>query len=240
MIDVVERIRSKKIQSMSSAKLEDLYLSQQVAVARDVEVLRFPETGASYETIKRAIDLFLILISLPILLPLAVFVAFAIRLESRGPILFRQARVGRFGKPFVMLKFRSMVRDSEKNGAQFASLKDPRITRVGAFLRRTRLDEIPQLWNVLLGEMSLVGPRPEQVHFVRRFEQEIPDYVSRHLALPGITGWAQIHGGYAFDVKTTRKKLRYDLFYIERRSTLLDVQILLKTIRIVLTGRGHR
>jgi UDP-GalNAc:undecaprenyl-phosphate GalNAc-1-phosphate transferase len=166
--------------------------------------------------------------------------ALAVKLESPGPVLFWQERVGAGGKTFRMVKFRSMRTDSEARGARFATDGDDRVTRIGRFLRRSRIDELPQYWNILKGEMSLIGPRPEQVSFVRQFEQEIPFYAYRHLVKPGITGWAQVNQGYAASVHETRGKLEHDLYYIKHFSFWLDALIVFGTIRTVLTGFGAR
>src|SRR5690606_3939710 len=143
-------------------------------------------------------------------------------------------------KPFKMVKFRSMRVDAERSGPQFASIDDSRVTRVGRFMRKYRLDEIPQLWNVLRGEMSLIGPRPEQLAFARRFENEVPFYSWRHLVKPGVTGWAQIQDGYAAGLEDTRRKLEYDLYYVKHLSFWLDLSIVVRTIHTLITGNGAR
>jgi Undecaprenyl-phosphate glucose phosphotransferase len=177
---------------------------------------------------KRAFDLILSSIFLVLLSPLLVGVALAVKLTSRGPVLFRQERVGLDGRPFAMLKFRTMRGDAESDGPRFAEPSDPRVTRVGAFLRRTSLDELPQLINVLRGEMSLVGPRPERPVFIDRFRQHIPRYQLRHMVKAGMTGWAQIHG--LRGNTSIEKRVEYDLYYIEHWSLLLDLQILARTL----------
>jgi UDP-GalNAc:undecaprenyl-phosphate GalNAc-1-phosphate transferase len=193
-----------------------------------------------YKIVKRVIDLLVVIISLPIAIPAAIFTAILIKYSSPGPLIFRQTRVGQRGAPFQMLKFRSMHQDSELGGAQFASKQDPRVTPVGQFIRKFRLDELPQFWNVLKGEMSLIGPRPEQVPFVNKFQQEIPFYGYRHLVKPGITGWAQVTQGYAADVESTMVKLEHDLYYVKHLSLSLDWLIIFKTIKTILTGFGAR
>jgi UDP-GalNAc:undecaprenyl-phosphate GalNAc-1-phosphate transferase len=193
-----------------------------------------------YKIIKRLIDLSVVIISLPIAIPAAILTVVLIKYSSPGPVIFRQTRVGQRGVPFQMLKFRSMHLDSEVAGAQFASMQDPRITPVGQFIRKFRLDELPQFWNVLKGEMSLIGPRPEQVPFVQKFQQEIPFYGYRHLVKPGITGWAQVTQGYAADVESTAVKLEYDLYYVKHLSLSLDWLIIFKTVKTILTGFGAR
>jgi sugar transferase (PEP-CTERM system associated) len=189
---------------------------------------------------KRLLDLAAASIGLLLAAPLMLLVAIAVRLDSPGPILFRQERLGRGGKPFTLWKFRSMTTDAEKHGAVWAAKNDPRVTRVGRFIRKTRLDELPQLWNVLLGDMSLVGPRPEREPFVRQLIESIPFYEQRLVVRPGLTGWAQIKAPYASSFEESMEKLKYDLYYIKNLSLFLDISILLSTARIVLLGRGAR
>ena len=196
--------------------------------------------SAAYLPLKRAIDIVLVLISLPVVLPLCLVIALVVRLSSPGPVLFRQERVGERGRVFKMVKFRSMRVDAERDGAQFAASDDDRITPAGRILRRFRLDELPQLWNVLKGDMSIIGPRPEQVTFAREFEKQIPFYRWRHSVKPGITGWAQVQQGYAVGVEDTIEKLEYDLYYVKHLSLWLDLSVLLRTVRIILTGFGAR
>jgi lipopolysaccharide/colanic/teichoic acid biosynthesis glycosyltransferase len=193
-----------------------------------------------YKIIKRLIDILVVIVSLPIAIPAAALTVALIKYSSPGPVIFRQTRVGQRGEPFQMLKFRSMHLDSEVDGAQFASKQDPRVTPVGQFIRKFRLDELPQFWNVLKGEMSLIGPRPEQVPFVTKFQQEIPYYGYRHLVKPGITGWAQVTQGYAADVESTTVKLEHDLYYVKHLSLSLDWLIIFKTVKTILTGFGAR
>lgn len=154
--------------------------------------------------------------------------------------MFLQRRVGQFGKEFTIYKFRSMCKDSEKNGAKFASAGDMRVTRIGKFIRKTRIDELPQFFNVLKGDMALIGPRPEQKAFVDKFEDVIPFYSYRHVVKPGITGWAQVVHGYAADVGETQVKIEHDFYYIKNFSFGLDVLIVMKTIYTMVTGFGAR
>ncbi len=190
---------------------------------------------------KRVIDLFLSTTLLLVTWPLFILSAAAIKLESFGPVFLRQERVGENGKLFVLLKFRSMRNDAESaTGPRWASKDDARITRVGKFLRRSRLDELPQLINVIKGDMSFVGPRPERPYFVERLEKQIPFYMLRHTLKPGITGWAQIRYSYGASVEDALEKLQYDLFYIKNLSIWLDLTIILETIKIVLLQRGSR
>lgn len=193
----------------------------------------------AYRVLKRAVDLLIVILSLPLTIPLSAMVALAVRLDSPGPVLFRQIRVGRNHKPFEMVKFRTMRVDARPS-AQFAQKNDARLTRIGRVLRTYRLDELPQLWNILKGEMSLIGPRPEQVEFVRKFEESIPYYSYRHLIKPGLSGWAQVHLGYTDSEKSTQNKLEYDLYYVKNTSLHLDTIILLHTVRTVLTRFGAR
>jgi lipopolysaccharide/colanic/teichoic acid biosynthesis glycosyltransferase len=162
-----------------------------------------------------------------------------IKLESVGPVLYRQERVGKKGKLFDILKFRSMRNDAEAGGPQWANKKDTRVTGVGKWIRRLHLDEIPQMWNVLKGDMSLVGPRPERPFFVEQLTQEIPLYKRRLNVRPGVTGWAQVKHKYDESIEDVRKKVQYDLFYIENMSLRMDFKIVLSTISHILLGRGH-
>lgn len=171
-------------------------------------------------------------------LPIMIVTAILIRLDSRGPIFYKQERVGKNGRTFVLIKFRSMKVDAEKSGPVWASKKDDRTTRVGKIIRKIRVDEIPQFWNILLGQMSFVGPRPERPHFVAQLAEEIPYYEQRHLIAPGLTGWAQIKYPYGASIEDARQKLQYDLFYIKNYSLILDAIIMFETIKIILFGRG--
>lgn len=200
-----------------------------------LEVVRDPGDPLS-DALRRALDIALVLLLALPALAVGLAAAAAVRLGSRGPALFRQTRVGRGGRPFPLLKFRTMVVDAEREtGAVLAAPDDPRITPVGEFLRRSRIDEIPQLWNVLSGQMSFVGPRPERPEFVALYEAEIPGYSHRHRVRPGITGLAQVRGDYHTEPDV---KLMYDLVYVCNRSLGLDLQILVETVRTVLFGRG--
>ena len=171
-------------------------------------------------------------------LPIALLTAILIKIESPGPVFYRQQRVGKNGKPFTLMKFRSMVVDAEKEGPVWASSSDDRTTRVGKVIRKIRVDEIPQFWSILRGEMSFVGPRPERPHFVSQLAREIPYYEQRHLIAPGLTGWAQIKYPYGASVDDARQKLQYDLYYIKNQSLVLDAIILFETIKIIIFGRG--
>ena len=172
-------------------------------------------------------------------LPIAIVTAILIKLDSRGPVLYKQERVGKNGASFTVMKFRSMRTDAEKAGPVWASLDDDRTTRVGKIIRKLRIDEIPQFWNILRGDMDFVGPRPERPHFVAQLAEEIPYYEQRHLIAPGLTGWAQIKYPYGASIEDARQKLQYDLFYIKNQSLKLDAIILFETVKIILFGRGR-
>ncbi|HKR02909.1 MAG TPA: TIGR03013 family XrtA/PEP-CTERM system glycosyltransferase [Pyrinomonadaceae bacterium] len=173
-------------------------------------------------------------------LPVALLTAILIKLDSRGPVLYRQERVGRNGRPFMVMKFRSMRTDAEKDGPVWARSADDRVTRVGRIIRKIRVDEIPQFWNILKGEMNFVGPRPERPHFVSQLAEEVPYYEQRHLIAPGLTGWAQIKYPYGSSIEDARQKLQYDLYYIKNQSLALDAAILFETVKTILFGRGAR
>lgn len=190
-----------------------------------------------YPLVKRGFEVLFSLALLFFTLPVLVTLSIAIKLESRGPVFYRQERVGYMGKPFYVIKLRSMRVDAERNGPQWASKNDPRITRVGRFIRKTRIDEIPQLINILKGEMSLIGPRPERAVFTEKFAKEIPGFKQRLMTKPGLTGWAQVNGGY--DV-TPAQKFELDMYYIRSQSIWLDLRILFRTVWVVLSGSGAR
>lgn len=189
---------------------------------------------------KRAIDVVFSLLALIACLPLFAVTALTIFLESGSPVLFRQERTGLNGKPFEMLKFRSMYKDAEAAGPQWAASGDHRITRVGKWIRMFRIDELPQVINVLRGEMSVVGPRPERPQFVSMLEEQIPFYGLRHFVRPGITGWAQVKYQYGASVEETKTKLEFDLFYIKHLSVMLDFAVLFETVKVVLSKRGAK
>ncbi len=187
---------------------------------------------------KRGIDMVVSLLALCVLLPLFAVLALLIRFDSKGPIFYSHERIGRYGKPFRIYKFRSMVQDAEKAGPALSSDADKRITRLGRTLRKYRLDELPQFWNVLVGDMSLVGPRPERDYFIRKIEEVAPHYRLLHRVRPGITSWGQVKFGYAENVDEMVERLKYDLLYIENMSLVLDVKILLFTVKTVLKAEG--
>jgi sugar transferase (PEP-CTERM system associated) len=188
---------------------------------------------------KRIFSLLVSTVLLVIFSPLMLLLMILIRLDSRGPIFFRQERVGQDGKPFTLWKFRSMSENAEKDtGPVWSTRGDTRVTRVGRVMRRTRMDELPQLFNIFLGDMSMVGPRPERPHFVKELSTMIPFYHLRHVVKPGVTGWAQINYEYGSSVRDAVEKLQYDLFYVKHMSWLLDSAIVIETIKTVLVRRG--
>ena len=193
-----------------------------------------------YEIIKRMFDtVFAVIIGIISLIPYP-FIALVIKLSSPGPVFYKQKRLGQSGKIFEIIKFRTMHKDAEKEtGAVWTTDNDPRVTRAGRFLRKTRLDEIPQIWNILKGEMSFVGPRAERPEFHDLLQTNVPFYEERYLIKPGLSGWAQINFHYSSSIKDAAEKLKYDLYYIKNRSLLLDLGILLKTIRITLQQAGR-
>ncbi len=191
--------------------------------------------------LKRVEDIIGSLIALILLSPILAVTAISVKISSKGPVLFSQDRMGRYKREFMMHKFRSMVNDAEKlTGPVWAGEDDSRITRVGKIIRKYRIDELPQFWDVLMGRMSLVGPRPERKHFTDQLEQQIPFYSQRFIAKPGITGWAQISYDYGATVEDAIEKLNYELFYIKNMSLVFDFIIILRTIKIVLFGKGAR
>jgi sugar transferase (PEP-CTERM system associated) len=177
-------------------------------------------------------------LGLLLFLPFFPLVVLAVKLSSKGPIFFRQTRVGMGGRNFEVVKFRTMFTDAESGGAKWATKNDPRVTRVGMFLRKSRIDEIPQLWNVLRGDMGFVGPRPERPEFVAWLTEELPFYYLRTLIRPGLTGWAQVRYGYGATLAETKEKLEYDLYYIKHMSMGLDLLIMFETIKTILRRRG--
>jgi len=187
---------------------------------------------------RRLLSFMVSLTALVVCLPFIPFIILAVRLSSPGPVFFNQTRVGQRGRLFTAHKFRTMREDAEAGGAVWAAKDDPRITRVGGFMRKTRLDEIPQLWNVLRGEMAFVGPRPERPEFVQWLSQDIPYYDLRHMIRPGITGWAQVRYRYGASLEETKRKLEYDLYYIKHQSIGLDLLIMFETIKTIILRRG--
>ena len=217
-----------------------------VSVQEDLEQLNMPiyhvetvvpKVSPLYMFVKRGMDIIVALCVMMLgLLPMAI-IALLIKLDSRGPVVFRQERLGKNGKTFTILKFRSMRVDAEENGPQWAEKEDDRCTKVGCFLRKTRLDELPQFWNILKGDMSLVGPRPERPYFYDQFETYIHGFRNRLAVRPGLTGWAQVSGGY--DLKP-EEKIVYDMEYIKNMSVRMDLRCLVRTVRLVFTHEGAR
>ncbi|MEI2313487.1 sugar transferase [Bacillus nitratireducens] len=186
---------------------------------------------------KYVLDVIFALLGLIILAPVILIFSLLIIVESPGSPFYLQERLGLHGKKFKVFKLRSMTNDAEKNGAKWAEKNDPRITKIGAFIRKTRIDELPQLFNILKGDMSLVGPRPERPMFTEKFEKEIPGFKKRLKVKPGLTGWAQVNGGYEI---TPKEKINLDVYYINNASIILDFRIIIKTVKVVITGDGAR
>jgi sugar transferase (PEP-CTERM system associated) len=200
----------------------------------------FSSGRAISSAVKRLFDIAASSLLLIVSAPVIVVFAIAVKLDSKGPAFYRQQRVGLFGQNFDVIKLRSMRTDAEVGGAQFAQENDPRVTRLGQFIRKVRIDELPQTWSVLKGEMSFVGPRPERPQFVSELEEQLPYYAERHMVKPGITGWAQINYPYGANLEDSRHKLEYDLYYAKNYTPFLDLLILLQTLRVVLWSEGAR
>jgi len=192
------------------------------------------------DAVKRIFDLIFALLGLVTTMPIMLLTVLAIRLDSPGPIFYMQQRVGKDGKDFSVIKFRSMRQDAEKNGPQWASENDPRVTRVGRIIRKLRIDELPQFINVIKNDMSFVGPRPERRYFVDRLEKAIPFYALRMHAKPGITGWAQINYPYGDTIEDAKEKLKFELYYMKHRSLWLDLVIIFQTVKVAIKARGSQ
>ncbi|GAB1766377.1 sugar transferase [Priestia megaterium] len=190
-----------------------------------------------YSLCKRMVDIVISFVALVVLLPVILLFALIVMIETPGSPFFLQERLGKNGRPFTIMKLRSMYSDAEKNGAQWAVKNDSRVTKVGKLIRQTRIDELPQLWNVLKGDMSIVGPRPERAVFIEEFQKTVPAFSQRLAVKPGLTGWAQINGGYEL---TPAEKLELDLYYIHHTNIRFDVKIMIKTLRVIVTGDGSR
>jgi exopolysaccharide biosynthesis polyprenyl glycosylphosphotransferase len=242
LLDVIAKCSDKNVGLKIMPDLYDIISGQ----ARTNQIYGFPLIEISpqlmppwEEAVKRFLD---VAVSGTVLLigsPLWLMIGLMVKLESRGPVLYRQERVGREGKYFKIVKFRSMYQDAERTGPQWAGKRDPRVTKAGKILRQLHLDEFPQMWNVLKGEMSLVGPRPERPMFVEQLSREIPLYVRRLKVRPGVTGWAQVKHKYDENIEDVRKKVQYDLYYIENMSLRMDFKIILNTLSHMLLGKGH-
>lgn len=201
--------------------------------------VKFPDAASGYwGALRRGVDIVSALLGLSVFLIPGAIVALMIKLDSKGPVFFLQRRTGLYNREFHIVKFRSMYTDAEKHGARWADQDDDRITSVGRFIRKTRIDEVPQLWNVLTGDMSIIGPRPEREVFIRQLENKVPFYRFRHLIKPGITGLAQVMFCYGASVEDARQKHRYDLYYIKHRNWLLDLKILRDTLITMIKGAG--
>jgi exopolysaccharide biosynthesis polyprenyl glycosylphosphotransferase len=232
----VEVIRMPTLYEELLGRVPIAYLNSEWILTSFVDSARVHDL---YSRAKRLFDILGAVAGLLVVALLFPLLALLVRLDSRGPVLYGQARSGRGGKPFRMWKFRTMVADAEPDGeARWAEPGDPRVTRLGRILRRTRLDEIPQFWNILRGEMSLVGPRAERPALVTRLESEVPFYRARMLVRPGATGWAQVNYRYGWSVEDAATKLEYDLYYIRHRSVWLDLRILLRTLGTVVRFQG--
>ncbi len=211
----------------------------------DVELKEYIDTidytivkgGKGLELYQRIVDIVLSFLAMIIGIPVILIAGIFIKLEDKGPILYKQERLGRHGKEFYVYKLRSMRTDAEKFGAQWAEKDDPRVTKVGKFIRKTRIDEIPQLFNIFKGDMGIIGPRPERPGFTKEFEETYGHFVYRLAIKPGLTGWAQVNGGYEID---PGEKLKYDIYYIKNRSLLLDIKIVFMTVKVIFTGDGAR
>ncbi|MDO6850387.1 exopolysaccharide biosynthesis polyprenyl glycosylphosphotransferase [Priestia megaterium] len=202
----------------------------------DSDVLK-KELPLFYSLCKRMFDIVISFIALVVLLPVILLFALIVMIETPGSPFFLQERLGQSGRAFTIMKLRSMYSDAEKNGAQWAVKNDSRVTKVGKLIRQTRIDELPQLWNVLKGDMSIVGPRPERAVFIEEFQKTLPSFSQRLAVKPGLTGWAQINGGYEL---TPAEKLELDLYYIQHTNIRFDVKIMIKTLRVIVTGDGSR
>ena len=245
---LISRILEARIQGMTILEMPDVYegLTMRVPVEHIYDQWLFPVDGSGLfskeymQKVKRLADFGLSALFLLGSLPIMALSALAIRFDSPGPVFFKQERVGKRGRVFTLWKFRSMRQNAEENGAVWAIKNDARVTRAGKWIRLFRIDELPQLWNVFRGEMSLIGPRPERPEFIQELKKKIPYYCIRHSVRPGITGWAQVNYRYGASVKDALRKLEYDLYYIKNMSLLLDFKIILKTIGVVLFGQGAR
>ncbi len=243
ILEVFDRCAEYKVRLMLVASYYEMVMGLVKSV--DIHGLPLVEVSAQHVSlpvrfVKRSLDIIAASLMMVVLAIITSFIALAIKLDSVGPVFYRQSRVGRNGREFYLYKYRSMVKDAEKlSGAVWASKHDPRVTRVGKFLRRTHIDELPQFYNILKGDMSLVGPRPERRKFVDQFKELIPLYHRRMCIRPGITGWAQVRHKYDESIADVQEKTRYDLFYINHISLSLDLRILFSTIVRVLQGEGH-
>lgn len=215
--------------------MQELQRNSRVSQIKIVE--EYENSKIFYEFIKRLIDIVLCIIAATIAIPITVITCVFVVLESKGSPIYSQERLGKDEKPFILYKIRSMSFDAEKNGPQWADKNDGRVTKIGRFIRKTRIDELPQLYNILKGDMTIVGPRPERAVFTYEFEKNIPGFTNRLKVKPGLTGFAQVNGGYEM---TPKEKLHWDLKYIEERNFRKDLKIILKTVLVIFTGHGAR
>jgi exopolysaccharide biosynthesis polyprenyl glycosylphosphotransferase len=221
-----------------SLKVDEMRIAEGDSVNDDLFFVKnSPLSSATYLMVQRLFDIVLAIAGLVVAFPFLVIFSIVIKLDTKGTVFYRQERVGMKGKYFQLLKLRTMEMDAEKDGPRWADTNDMRVTRIGRYLRKTRIDELPQLLNVLKGDMSIIGPRPERPIFTEIFNKKTPGFIKRLAIKPGLTGWAQVNGGY--DI-TPEEKLAYDLEYIRKRSFFLDVKILLLTFKVVMTGEGAR
>jgi sugar transferase (PEP-CTERM system associated) len=238
------RCRVKGIQIIEGASFYEMLTGRFIVKQINPAWLIFSEGFYKSRTrrfLKRSTDIILSIALLILLSPLIVAIAILIKIDSKGPVIFSQERLGKNKKTYLIHKFRSMVSDAEKHsGPVWAKDNDSRITRVGRYIRKWRMDEIPQLWNVLKGDMSFVGPRPEREFFVKKLEDIIPYFTERFSVKPGVTGWAQVCYSYGASVEDAIEKLNYDLFYIKNMSIFMDFMIIMRTVKIVLFGKGAR
>lgn len=243
VMDVVDQCNGLQVNFKIVPDLYDIVIGQ----ARTNQIYGFPLIDIMPQfipewerKIKRLMDIVISTVILTVFSPLWLLIALAIKIDSKGPVLYKQKRVGKDGKEFTIYKFRSMIHEAESmTGPRWAEREDARITRIGRLIRPARLDEAPQFLNVLKGEMSLIGPRPERPYFVEKFKHQIPFYSCRLKVQPGITGWAQIKGAYDTSFENVKTKLQYDLFYLENMSLRMDLKILLNTIYVMLMGKGQ-
>ena len=243
VIDIINRCQDTSVFLKIVPDLYEIISGQ----ARTAQIYGFPlinimpQLMPEWEMkVKRIIDYTFAILIFLISLPITIIISIAIKMESKGPIFYKQERSGLNGKPFKVYKFRSMVQDAEKGtGPMWSTKGDSRITKVGKFIRKVRIDEIPQVINILRGEMSLVGPRPERPFFVEKLSKEIPLYKRRLAVRPGLTGWAQVKHKYDETIEDVKMKLKYDLFYIENMSLRMDFKIIFRTVFVVLFGKGH-
>ena len=212
-------------------------MNSKVRVSSQEQIQINQQLIPAYFVFNRSMDIIISFIMLLLLSPILVLLCILIPIDSAGAPFFHQERLGKNGKSFKVIKLRSMGLDAEKNGPKWACKEDARVTKVGAFLRRTRFDEVPQFLNVLKGEMSLIGPRPEREYFYKEFDKSLPNFKRRLLVKPGLTGWAQVNGGYDL---SPEEKLTFDVYYIQHRSISMDIKILLLTLAIIFSGNGAR